>query len=61
MGRDLKRRIRLLNLIHKIWKKYPDLRLCQLIGNCFESGDLYNKDDNVLEIELKMRYPEVFN
>jgi len=58
--RDLKRIIRILSLIHKIWIRYPDLRLTQLIGNCFEPGDLYNKEDKLLGIELKKRYPEVF-
>lgn len=47
---------RILKLIKKIWKKYPDLRLCQLIGNCFIAGDNYYKEDDVLEKVLKERY-----
>lgn len=27
--------IKLLKLIEKIWRANPDMRLCQLIGNCF--------------------------
>lgn len=33
--RDPDRINEILELISKIWHKNPDLRLCQLIGNCF--------------------------
>ncbi len=46
----------ILKLIEKIWKKAPNMLLCQLIGNCFESGDLYYKEDDVLVKELKSIY-----
>ena len=54
--RDLKRIKRILKLIEKIWKKNPDLRLYQLLGNCFQYGDNYYKDDNLLEMRLKEVY-----
>lgn len=45
---------RILKLIGKIWKKNPDLRLCQLIGNLFVgTGDLYYVEDDRLERILK--------
>ena len=43
-------------LIGKIWKKNPDLRLCQLIGNCFEPTDLYHVKDDILVKALKKYY-----
>jgi hypothetical protein len=54
--RNPRRIKRILSLILKIWTKYPDLRLCQLIGNCFELEDLYYKEDDVLERKLKEIY-----
>jgi uncharacterized protein YihD (DUF1040 family) len=47
---------RILELIEKIWNDNPDLRLTQLIGNCFPAGDLYYKDDDELEQNLKKVY-----
>ncbi len=47
----------LLDLIKKIWLKYPDLRLCQLIGNCHE-GDGYYIEDKELILQLEDKYPE---
>ena len=36
----------ILKLISEIWHKYPDLRLCQLIENCFpEEVDEYGLRD----------------
>ncbi len=49
----------LIDLITKIWKKYPELRLCQLIGNCFHDQDLYFVKDAGLTKQLKLTYPEV--
>ena len=54
--RDPKRVERILKLIEKIWKKRNDLRLCQLLGNCFDPGDLYYKEDDVVERRLKGIY-----
>jgi len=56
--RDPKRIKKILELINKIWKKNPDLRLCQLIGNCFPAGDLYFVNDEVLQKKLKRTYNE---
>lgn len=56
--RDPKRIDRILKLIEKIWKKHPGLRLCQLIGNCFETGDNYAQKDELLEKKLKEKYKE---
>lgn len=57
--KDPKRIDRILKLINGIWKKGPDLRLCQLIGNCFEAGDSYYKEDEELEQKLKEIYKDV--
>jgi len=54
--RDVKRIESTLNLISKIWKANPDLRLMQLIGNCFTVGDLYHVEEDELEIKLKGVY-----
>lgn len=54
--RDRKRIIRILSLILIAWHKNCDLRLCQLIGNCFESGDNYYKEDEELEKRIKEMY-----
>lgn len=63
--RDKKRIKCILNLIEKIWEKNPDLRLCQLIKNCFHSlpngkgqcNSIYYVKDKELEKRLK----EVYN
>jgi len=40
----------ILYILQLIMEKYPSLRLCQIIGNCFEPNDLYYKtDEEVLE------------
>ena len=54
--RDPKRIVRILKLIGEIWRKNSDLRLCQLIGNCFEYGDNYYKEDDKLEERLRAKY-----
>lgn len=55
--RDVRRIPRIMEIVEKIWITNPDLRLTQLIGNCFESGDLYYIEDDKLEERLK----EVYN
>lgn len=59
--KDPKRIDEILKLISEIWHKNPDLRLCQLIGNCFKVAeydrftylkDLYYIEDDVLQDEL---------
>ena len=54
--REIARIPRLLKLIYDVWSKNPDLRLCQLIGNCFPSGDNYYKEDDELEKKIKETY-----
>lgn len=54
--REPKRIKRILKLIEKIWKNCPDLRLCQLLGNCFSAGDNYYVEDKELEKKLKTTY-----
>ena len=54
--RDPKRITKILKLIEKIWIYQPDLRLCQLLGNCFEEGDNYYKEDDELYKKLKEIY-----
>jgi len=49
----------ILTLIRVIWEDNPELRFCQIIGNCFEAGDNYNKSDNVLKSKLLKTYYEV--
>ena len=43
-------------LINRAWKTFPNMRLCQLIGNCFPAGDLYYTVDDVLEMQLRGNY-----
>lgn len=54
--RDKKRIPKILKLIEKIWKDSPDLRLCQLIQNCFGGFDIYYVEDDKLEAALKGTY-----
>lgn len=57
--KDLKRIERILKLIKKAWEKNPNLRLCQLIGNCFNEGDLYDVEDELLEVCLIETYLDI--
>lgn len=56
--RDKKRINKILKQIENIWNKYPALRLCQLIGNCFSKHDLYYIADEELSKKLKIAYPK---
>lgn len=56
--RDPDRIRRLLGLIEKIWTRYPDMRLCQIIGNAVP-GDNYHTEDDVLELELQRLYTKL--
>ncbi len=50
--------LKILYLIYKAWKKNRNLRLCQLIANCFEGVCVnYHKEDDELERKIK----EVYN
>ena len=57
--RDPKRIPIVLEMIRKIWLKHSDLRLTQLIGNCFPPGDNYHKEDDELVERLKFVYREL--
>lgn len=49
----------IITLIEDIWLKNPELRLCQLIGNCFDQElqqDLYYIEDGVLQDKLINTY-----
>jgi len=54
--RDPKRIKKILDKIEEIWKKDTNLRLTQLIGNCFEPGDLYHIEDDKLLEKLEKAY-----
>lgn len=47
---------RVLNTISKVWEKYPDLRLGQLIINVIPEDKIYNVEDDILESKIKERY-----
>ncbi len=52
--RDPKRIPEIVGLVEKIWKKYPDLRLTQLIMNALKmSSDPYYVEDDKLHEALK--------
>lgn len=44
----------LLLVIARVWRKYPGLRFCQFLENCFEINDLYYiTDDDLIKQVLK--------
>lgn len=49
---------KILQEISRIWHKYPDLRLGQLIGNVLEGTNLYYVEDDGLVNALKDAYEE---
>ena len=54
--RDSKRIDVILQEIGAIWRKYPDMRLGQLIGNVLEGPSLYYVEDDSLVKALKDMY-----
>lgn len=55
--RNPKRINRISKLIGKIWRKNPNLRLGQLILNCFgKNEEVYYVEDDVIEDRLKSTY-----
>lgn len=54
--RDPKRIDRILDQIREVWKKHPDLRLMQLLGNCFQGIDNYYTEDDEVESLLRSTY-----
>ena len=57
--RDPKRIDVILQEIGAIWRKYPDMRLGQLIGNVLEGPSLYYVEDDSLVKALKDMYEGV--
>lgn len=56
--RNPKRIKPLLKKIEQIWKEYPDLRFCQLIGNVTPYDNYWVEDDD-LEKRLEKMYLKV--
>ena len=54
--RDVARIDDILKRLKKIWKKYPDLRLGQLLNNCMSYGTLYYIEDEPLIETLEAVY-----
>jgi len=46
----------ILETIYEIWIENPDLRLMQLLGNCFSPADNYHREDDVLLERLRQVY-----
>lgn len=55
-GRALDRIESILLRIEYIWKRNPQLRMCQLIQNCFTQSDIYFVEDG----DLYDRLAEVY-
>ena len=54
--RDPKRIPKILKAIEKVWEKYPDMRLGQLIANVVDESAIYFVEDEDLIDELKKVY-----
>jgi uncharacterized protein YihD (DUF1040 family) len=49
MGRNPDRIDKILSVIRTVWHQNPDLRLGQLLLNCFDPNqDIYNVEDDVI-------------
>jgi len=56
--RDKNRIEPILNNLKKLWYKYPDLRLCQLLhmialNSGWSNNDLFYIEDNIIEEQIK--------
>ena len=51
----------ILARLNKIWEKYPDLRLGQLLLNCFSDPLLYYIEDDKLIESLESYYLNLCN
>jgi len=56
--RDPARIKTVLATIEELWTRYPQLRLGQLIGNCFHTEDIYYIEDRKLVEKLKETYDQ---
>ena len=59
--RPINRISNVLDRLGKIWEKYPDLRLGQLLLNCFSDPLLYYIDDDKLIESLESYYLKLCN
>ena len=51
----------ILDKVGKIWEKYPDLRLGQLLLNCFSDPLLYYIEDDKLIESLESYYLNIYS
>ena len=51
----------ILDRVGKIWEKYPDLRLGQLLLNCFSDPLLYYIEDDKLIESLESYYLNIYS
>lgn len=51
----------ILDRVSKIWEKYPDLRLGQLLLNCFSDPLLYYIEDDKLIESLESYYLNIYS
>jgi uncharacterized protein YihD (DUF1040 family) len=56
MKRNKKHMDEVLNLVRAIWIQHPELRLTQLMQNCFGTSDIYYIEDEQLCEHLKIVY-----
>ena len=59
--RPINRISNVLDRLSKIWEKYPDLRLGQLLLNCFSDPLLYYIEDDKLIESLESYYLNLYN
>lgn len=48
--RDPERIDPVIDAIRSVWKMNPDLRLMQLLGNCFSDDPYHTEDDRLVEL-----------
>lgn len=56
MAKEKARIKRILKRVENIWKKYPDLRLMQMLVNVLDTPAPYYVSDEELEKELEKAY-----
>ena len=44
----------ILYFLDKYWKRNPDLRICQILGNKFPGENYYTPDQEVLDYLVKL-------
>ena len=48
--RDPARIEKVLKRLEEVWKKYPDMRLAQLLGNIFDHLPYYMEDEEFIKV-----------